>query len=118
MTSRPRLYSGGGRVYGLLALALFGVLAAVFITADFGDPAGFSGVESITAAIGYAMFDIQADVVPQGTESFLAAFEIIDIVLVAALAAAVMLARREGEGMGVSMTDGGREQTDRDGGED
>jgi len=41
------------------------------------------------------MFDIQTSAVPEGTESFLAAFVIIALVLDAALDGAVMLARRE-----------------------
>jgi NADH-quinone oxidoreductase subunit J len=59
---------------------------------------------SVTESIGYAMFGLNeqlpADL--QG-ESFLAVFEIIDLVLVAALVGAVMLARREGAGTVVAL---------------
>jgi NADH-quinone oxidoreductase subunit J len=111
MTSRPRLYKGG-KATGLAALALFAVLAAVFLAADFGEMAGFGGAQDITAAIGYAMFNLDAGSLP--SEGFLIAFEIIDVVLVAALAAAVMLARREGEGF-LPLTDGGRDRDDEGG---
>ncbi|HET7324789.1 MAG TPA: NADH-quinone oxidoreductase subunit J, partial [Halococcus sp.] len=46
-----------------------------------------------TASIGYAMFNLAGGAYP--SEGFLVAFEIIDIALVAALAAAVMLAKTE-----------------------
>jgi len=84
---------------------------------------------SITETIGYGMFGMTdrqpADL---GSENFLAVFEMIDLVLVAALIGAVMLARREGEGVVVTLfasvedepsdavaADGGRE--DEDGGD-
>ncbi|WP_276261367.1 NADH-quinone oxidoreductase subunit J [Haloglomus litoreum] len=113
MTSRPRMERNSRQVIGVLSLALFAVLAAVFLTAEFGDAAGF-GEGSITAAIGYAMFNLDAGAFP--SEGFLVTFEIIDLVLVAALAAAVMLARREGEGSVLPLrTDGsGEERTGRD----
>jgi NADH-quinone oxidoreductase subunit J len=114
MTSRPRLETNNRQVIGLLSLALFAVLSAVFLTAEFGDAAGFPGDGSITAAIGYAMFNLDAGAFP--AEGFLVTFEIIDLVLVAALAAAVMLARREGEGSVLPLrTDGsGEDRTGRD----
>ena len=109
MTTRPRLKLGSHLLPGLVALALFVVLAAVFLTASFPAPQGFGGAP-ITASIGYAMFDLAGGEVP--SEGFLIAFEIIDLVLIAALAAAVMLARREGDGKLVGIesirTDGGR----------
>ena len=52
-----------------------------------------SEATSVTASIGYAMFNI--DRAPIDSEGFLVMFELIDIVLVAALAAAVMLGRSE-----------------------
>ncbi|WP_255150440.1 NADH-quinone oxidoreductase subunit J [Halorarius halobius] len=107
MTTRPRLYRGG-KLAGVVALALFGVLAAVFLTADFGEMAGFGGAEGITASIGYAMFNLDGGTLP--AEGFLVAFEIIDVVLIAALAAAVMLARREQDATGfLPLIDGGRD---------
>ncbi len=97
---------------GIVAVALFGVLAVVFLGASFGDAAGFPSGANITASIGYAMFNIfsvEGQSIVQ-SEGFLIAFEIIDLVLVAALAAAVMLARREGGGVFSSLrTDGGQE---------
>ena len=108
MTTRPRLNLGTHLIPGLVALALFVVLALVFLTASFPAPQGFGGA-SITPSIGYAMFDLAGGQIP--SESFLIAFEIIDLVLIAALAAAVMLARREGDGKLVGIeeirTDGG-----------
>ncbi|WP_240334576.1 NADH-quinone oxidoreductase subunit J [Halorussus sp. MSC15.2] len=79
---------------GVAAVALFGVLAWVFVGAEFSEAAGFPDGASITASIGYAMFNIPAEnAIP--SEGFLIPFEIIDLVLVAALVGAVMLARRE-----------------------
>lgn len=103
---------------GVAAVALFVVLAAVFVGAPFGDPApGFEGDAGITASIGYAMFNIDAPgAVP--SEGFLVSFILIAVVLDAALDGAVMLARREDEGEPttalrsdaeqVPATDGGR----------
>lgn len=97
---------GNRLLSGFAAILLFIVMAAVIVGADFGAGAGFPGGVSITAGIGYLLFDLtgQTDL---GSEGFLAAFEIIDVVLVAALVAAVMLARREDDEP-VS-TDGGDE---------
>lgn len=97
MTSRPRLERNSRQVVGVLALALFGVLVAVFLTADFASHQGFGG-NPITASIGYAMFNLDAGAVP--SEGFLVAFEIVDITLVAALVGAIMLARRGGQSKG------------------
>jgi len=111
MTSRPRLATDVNYVNGLAALALFAVMAYVFFTTELGQPAGFPD-GSITASIGYAMFDM-VDQAAIGAESFLVAFEIIDIVLVAALVGAVMLARREGDDSVVTaIADGGRQVYD------
>ncbi len=97
---------------GIVAVALFGVLAVVFLGASFQNPAGFQNGANITASIGYAMFNI-VSVEGQNivsSEGFLIAFEIIDLVLVAALVAAVMLARREGGGVFSPLrTDGGKD---------
>jgi NADH-quinone oxidoreductase subunit J len=94
MTTRPRLYRGE-KVVGVLALGLFGFLAAVFLTAGFGTAEGF-GEGSVTRTIGYAMFNL-----PGGdfsSEGFLVAFITIAVVLDAALDGAVMLAKRDEEG--------------------
>jgi NADH-quinone oxidoreductase subunit J len=121
VTTKPELEFGRHQVPGVVALGLFAIMAAIVLTASFGDPAGFGGVESVTEAIGYSLLDIDAETVPSGTEGFLAAFEIIAFVLTAALVAGVMLARREVEGevvtalrsevdrrWGPEETDGGR----------
>ena len=106
MTTRPRLAEfDRGAVAGLAAVVLFGLMVAVFLTAQFGQPDGFAADVSIVKGIGFAMFDIDAGIASEG---FLAAFEIIDIVLVAALVGAEMLARRdEGGSVLKAVTDGG-----------
>lgn len=105
MTSRPRLATEKlNPVQGLAAVALFIVLAVVFVMAQFGPSTGFSPDASITASIGYALFNLAgADIASEG---MLAAFEIIDVVLVAALVGAVLLARRETR---EAATDGGQD---------
>lgn len=94
MTTRPQLHTES-KAAGVLALALFGFLSAVFLTAGFGTPAGFEE-GSITESIGYAMFNLPAgDIAGEG---FLVSFILIAIVLDAALDGAVMLAKRDEEG--------------------
>lgn len=113
MTTRPRLRLGSHLLPGLAAIALFVVFALTFLSADFVDPAaGFDAGVSITASIGYALFNLGVDGAT-ASEGFLAAFEIIDVVLIAALAGAVMLARRESGGLADALaTDGGRDDTE------
>jgi NADH-quinone oxidoreductase subunit J len=109
MTTRPRLYTSKSQVVGLVAFALFGVLAVVFLTADFGPAETFNGAEEITATIGYSMMSLDAGTLP--AEGFLVSFLIIAIVLDAALDATVMLAKRdEDDAEGAAVTDGGREE--------
>ncbi|MFB6117611.1 hypothetical protein [Halosegnis sp.] len=109
MTSRPRLHTDTRQIVGLVAFVLFAVFAAVFVTADFGTAATFDGATGITASIGYAMFNLDGGSLP--SEGFLIAFEIIDVVLLSALAAAVMLGTRDDETAeeeeAVPMADGG-----------
>ncbi|USZ68758.1 NADH-quinone oxidoreductase subunit J [Halorussus salilacus] len=95
MTNRDR----GSLLPGLAAVALFAVLAVVFVRASFGDPAAeFAGDAGVTASIGYAMFNIQhPDAIP--SEGFLVAFLVIAVVLDAALDGAVLLARRDEDGV-------------------
>jgi len=107
MTTRPRIATEGNWLAGLAAGALFAVMAAVFLGADLPNPVGFPGEGSITASIGYAMFNID-NMGAYPSEQFLVAFEIIDIVLVAALVGAVMLARREEGSVTGALTDGGQ----------
>ena len=98
LTTSPELNLGSHLVRGIGAIALFAVLALVVVRATIGAPSGFPADASITASIGYAMFNLEGGNVP--AEGFLAAFEIIDVVLVAALVAAVMLGTREKMGGG------------------
>ncbi len=105
-TNRPQLVPLGRRlVPGVLALGLFGVLAAVVLGTNFGEFASFPEDVSITASIGYAMFDfetLQAEQGVPGTEPFLLAFLLIAIVLDAALDASLVLAKREEKGESTS----------------
>jgi NADH-quinone oxidoreductase subunit J len=96
VTTRPHLRLGRHLLPGLVAVALFVVFAAVFLTSSFGAPVGFPGSGSVTAAIGYALFNLDGGAYP--SEGFLVAFEVIDLALVAALAASIMLAKTEEEG--------------------
>lgn len=111
MTTRPRLKLGRHLLPGLAAVALFVVMTAAFLSAQFPASQGF-GKGSITASIGYALFDLSG---PIASEQFLVAFEIMGVLLVAALTGAVMLARREedstpsGSASRDARTDGGTE---------
>jgi NADH-quinone oxidoreductase subunit J len=124
--NRPRLKLGSHLVSGLAAVALFAVLAAVFLTAPFGDPAGLVAEGSITAAIGYALID-RTGLAAFETEGFLVALLVVGVVLDAALDGALLLAKSESGGRIVtalrtgtgdgSRTDGGDRETGRsDGG--
>jgi NADH-quinone oxidoreductase subunit J len=107
--SRPRLKLSGSLRPGLAAIALFVLMAATFLTASFPAAAGFGENAAITKSLGAALFSIDAAALVSGeatavpAEGFLIAFEMIDVVLVAALVAAVMLARREVEGDSVTV---------------
>lgn len=100
MTTRPRLRDPSTFVTGVVAVALFVVLAVVFLGAEFGAPAGFADGVNVTATIGYALMgllDVAGDnTVP--TEGFLAAFIIVALLLDAALEGSVLLATRDTEG--------------------
>ena len=99
MTTRPELRNPSTFVPGILAVALFGVFAAVFLGAGFGDPVGF-GDANITASIGYALIgllDAAGDSVV-ASEGFLASFIIVALLLDAALEGAVLLAKRDNQG--------------------
>jgi NADH-quinone oxidoreductase subunit J len=111
--SRPRLKLGSHLLPGVAAVALFGVFAAVVLTSSFGPAQGFPADANVVSSIGRAMFGLGgADI---ASESFLVAFEIVDLVLVAALAGAVLLARREKGGSTVTLlADGGRRLVGRD----
>lgn len=96
MTTGPRLKTDSNFLPGLIALALFVVFAAVFLTASFPDPEGFIGEGSITASIGYAMFSLDGGVHP--SEGFLVSFFVISLALDAALGGALLLAKTEENG--------------------
>lgn len=108
MTTRPELLGLDRQrfVPALAALGLFAVMAALIVTATFPQPAqGFPADASVVASIGAAMFGLDG-AIPGA--NFLLAFEVVDLVLVAALVGAVMLARREAGGRTVALlTDGG-----------
>lgn len=110
MTTRPRLVIDSRQVVGVIAVALFGILAAVFLTAPFSDHVGFSGDGSITASIGYALLNLAGGGFE--SEGFLVALIIVALVLDAAIDGAVMLAKREDgpttEGARELLGDGGQ----------
>jgi NADH-quinone oxidoreductase subunit J len=110
MVTKPELKEDANYVNGLAASVLFVVLVAVFLTAGFGEPAGFADGASLVAGIGYAMIGLRGSS-PVPVEGFLMTFEIVDLVLVAAVVASVMLASRQTESEGsfvTALTDGGR----------
>lgn len=96
-TTRPRLKLGSHLVPGLAAVALFVVMAAAFVGAQFPQPQGFPADASITANIGYAMFNLDLGGIP--AEGFLVVFVVIAVVLDVAIDAAVYLATREEGGL-------------------
>jgi len=112
MTNRPRINTEGSLVAGLAAVALFVVLAGVFLTASFPAPAGFPDGAAVTKSLGAAMFDIApGQLMDEGEaaipgEGFLVAFLLIGVLLDAALDGAVMLAKRENAGENVGLSSG------------
>ncbi|MCU4741799.1 hypothetical protein [Natronoglomus mannanivorans] len=105
MTNGPQLRLGKTLLPGILAVALFGIIALTVLSAEFGEMAGFPDV-TITEQIGYAMFDLTVLQSTEGnlgaTEQFLAAFFLAAIVLDAALDASLVLAKREEGGKPVT----------------
>ncbi|OVE84751.1 hypothetical protein [Natronolimnobius baerhuensis] len=102
MTRRPKLRLGSTLAPGILAVGLFALMALIVLNTPFGTmPDAAFEVDSITAAIGYALFDLgplqETDGV-SGTEPFLAAFLLIALTLDAALDASLVLAKREESG--------------------
>jgi NADH-quinone oxidoreductase subunit J len=95
MTTRPRpIDFDRSTIPGLAAVALFVVMAAVFVTAEFGSAAGFPADTSVVAGIGNALLGVtNGEFVPEG---FLVALILIAVVLDAALDGALMLAKRDG----------------------
>lgn len=104
MTTRPRLRLGPHLLTGVVAVALFVVMAYVSLRTELGEVAGFPEGESVTRNIGFALFDIPTTIPSEG---FLAAFLLIALVLDAALDGAVLLARREEAGRMVTALGGG-----------
>jgi len=112
MVTRPELTEDANYANGLAASVLFVVLAAVFLTSGFGEAAGFAEDASLVAGIGYALMDLQS-MSAVAVEGFLAAFEIVGLVLVVATVAAVTLASRQTDGSYVTaLTDGGHKASD------
>jgi NADH-quinone oxidoreductase subunit J len=100
MTTRPRLRDPSTLVPGIVAVALFGVLASVFLGAGFGDAVGFAADVNVTATIGYALVGL-LDVAGENavaSEGFLAVFIIVALLLDGALEGSVLLAIRDDEG--------------------
>ena len=95
MTTKPEPISlGRNALPGLVAFALFTVMATVFIGAEFGEAAGFPAGESIVAGIGNSLLGItDGNLV---TEGFLVSLILIAIALDAALDGAILLAERDG----------------------
>ncbi|SIR75572.1 hypothetical protein [Natronorubrum thiooxidans] len=108
MTTGPQLRLGKTLLPGLLAVALFGLMALIVLNTSFASmaTAGYPDGIAITSEIGYAMFDLEVlqstDGSISATEPFLAAFLLIAITLDAALDASLVLAKREEEGEPVS----------------
>ncbi len=103
MTTGPSLRLGKTLVPGVLAVALFGVMALIALSTGFQDEmAGFPEGIAITSEIGYAMLDLTTMQSTEGaianTERFLVSFILAAIVLDAALDASLVLAKREEEG--------------------
>ncbi|WP_312909217.1 hypothetical protein [Natronosalvus caseinilyticus] len=102
MTTGPKLRLGTSLVPGVLAVVLFAMMALITWNAGLGNMVGFPEGVSITAEIGYAMFDytaLQSGEMGMGnTEPFLFSFLLIAVVLDAALDASLVLAKREEAG--------------------
>ncbi|QLG64023.1 proton-conducting membrane transporter [Halorarum salinum] len=114
--SKPELKLGSHLVPGLAAVALFVVMAVTFLQASFPleEAAGFPEGASITASIGYAMFNISGGPVP--AEGFLVAFLVIAIALDIAIDGAIFLAKSGEEGvLGKAFTDGGSDRAGKGG---
>ncbi|MFC4544603.1 hypothetical protein ACFO5R_21965 [Halosolutus amylolyticus] len=100
MTNGPKLRLGGSLAPGLLAVALFGVMALIVVNTPFAAmPAeGFAPADTtITENIGYALLDLSA-LQQIDSEPFLVSFLLIAVVLDAALDASLVLAKREEAG--------------------
>ena len=102
MTTRPRLISLDRRLLpGLIAVGLFAVMAAIFLSAELGEAAGLDGIGVVTG-IGYALIgevsSAGSEAVFEETENFLVALILLAVLLDAALDGAIMLAERDDGG--------------------
>jgi NADH-quinone oxidoreductase subunit J len=98
VTSRPEFADDLDFLPGLAAVALFAVMAVVFVTAAFeSTTAGFPADPSITASLGYVLMDLDGTTLAEATPGFLAALIIVAVLLDAALDGAVFLANRDDE---------------------
>jgi len=89
----PTFPIGPNLLNGTTAVLFFIICSfIIYSTSPLISPIGFPEGAQITTSIGYSLFDIPGSSIE--SEGFIAAFEIVDIALVAALVAAVMLARR------------------------
>jgi len=102
MTTRPKLIPLGRYLLpGVIAIGLFGIIAATVLAGEFGAAEGFPDV-SIVSGIGYALIGEPAaagsEALFENTESFLVALILIAVALDAALDGALMTAKRDEEG--------------------
>ncbi|MFA9425164.1 hypothetical protein [Natronorubrum sp. A-ect3] len=129
MTTGPQFRVGKTLLPGLLAVALFGMMALIVLNTSFASMAnaGYPDGIAITSEIGYAMFDLDVLQSTEGsigaTEPFLASFLLVAIALDAALDASLVLAKREEGGEPVSPlsstgSDTSRGVSDSSGGDD
>jgi len=99
VTSRPEFADDLDFLPGLAAVALFAVMAVVFVTAAFeSSTAGFPADPSVTASLGYVLMNLDGTALAEATPGFLAALIIVAVLLDAALDGAVFLANRDDEG--------------------
>jgi len=100
MTTRPELIDTDRSLLpGLVAVAVFGLFAAVVLSAEFAVVEGFTdGGISIVEDIGYALIGSPGEGTIEGTEDFLVAFLLVAVLLDAALDGALMLAKRDDGG--------------------
>ena len=102
MTTGPKLRLGSDLVPGIIAVALFAAMSLIVLNTGFSPEMEGFPETSITAEIGYALFDMTALQSTEGaiadTERFLASFLLAAVVLDAALDASLVLAKREEEG--------------------
>ena len=92
--TRPRPISvDRSTVPGVIAIGLFGIMAAVFLNAEFDSFEGFAD-GSVVGSIGYALIGAN-DQAALTVGSFLVALILVAVLLDAALDGALMLAKRD-----------------------